>query len=90
MLYTMNQRGNLTKRRVREDFRAWLREAAHRRGLSQSDLGWEFPFQVSPGTIEAWYQGRATPDLANFVGLCLVLGELPPVLQELCDPAPSE
>lgn len=81
-------RRNVTKEQVQTEFRAWIREAAKRRGMSQSDIAWNFPFQVSVDSVQNWYAGK-TPDYRHFIGLCVALGELPPVLQELCVPASS-
>lgn len=62
----------------------WIRDTARRKGLTQADVARRFPFQIHPNAVEKWFQGRDRPSYAMFVGLCLVLGELPPVLRELC------
>ena len=80
---------NMVPARIDKEFTEWLRATADRKGLSRSDVLWAFPFQVHPKTIEAWFGGRARPGYREFVGLCVALGELPPVLQELADRASS-
>jgi len=80
----MDNRRVLVRPQINEEFTLWLRGAAARRGMSQADVAWDFPFQVHPKTVETWFGGRARPSYAEFVGLCVVLGELPPVLLEVC------
>lgn len=69
---------------VEIEFKAWLRDAAMRQGLSQADVAWKFPFQIHPQTVAGWFQGRATPRYAELVGLCTALGEIPPSLRGFC------
>ena len=90
MMWGMDRRGTLTPARLDTEFQGWLRATASRKGLTQADVHWQFPFQVHPKTIESWFSGRTRPTYHQFVGLCVALGELPPVLQELCPHASSE
>jgi hypothetical protein len=78
------------KSEIDEEFRLWLRAAAARRSMTQADVAWAFPFQVHPKTVSTWFSGHARPSYHQFVGLCVVLDELPPVLLGLCHPEPSE
>lgn len=73
---------------IQNEFQMWLRAALAQRGMSDGDLAWRFPFQLHPKTVEAWRKGHGMPSYERLVGLALVLGELPPVLRELCSPAP--
>ena len=75
---------------VDQEFQSWLRETARRRGMSQADVAWAFPFQVHPQTVAAWFRGKSTPSYHQFVGLCSALGELPPSLRALCRHEPRE
>ena len=74
----------LLRGEIEQDLLVWLRDVAKRKGLTQADVARQFPFQIHPNAVEKWFQGRDRPSYATFVGLCLAVGELPPVLQELC------
>ena len=87
---TSLERVPMLRSEVETEFQAWLRSTAKRRGLTQADVAWSFPYQVHPKTVETWFGGRATPRYAEFVGLCHVLQELPPALTELCRDDKSE
>ena len=82
--------GMTTRTEVDQEFKEWVRRAARRRGMTQADVAWAFPFQVHPSTVVKWFQGRTTPNYHQFVGLCVALGQLPPVLTELCRDASAE
>lgn len=74
----------LLKKEIDQELPVWLKSAARRRGFTQADIARRFPFQIHPNAVEKWFQGRDRPSYAGFVGLCLALGELPPVLKGLC------
>ena len=69
---------------IEEEFRVWLKGAMRARKLQAHQVAWAFPFQLHPRSVEDWMYGRRRPRYPEFVGLCLVLGELPPVLRALC------
>ena len=78
------ERRSLSRLQIDQEFKAWLRDTAQRRGLSQADVAWAFPFQVHPKTVESWFRGRTRPNYHQLVGLCVALGVLPPVLTDVC------
>lgn len=74
-----------TRPQIEAEFKTWLRETATRQGLTQVDVRDRFPMQQPhPRTVAGWFGGYATPRYAEFVALCVVLGELPPALKGLC------
>lgn len=74
----------LLRPQLEQEFKDWLRAVARHKGLTQADVAWQFPYQVHPKTVEEWFRGHATPSYHLLVGLCGVLGELPPSLRGLC------
>lgn len=74
----------LLRSQYRKHFTDWLRRAAREQDLTQVEVARRLPFQVHPNTVEKWFQGRDYPRYAEFIGLCVALGELPPVLQGFC------
>lgn len=75
----------MLKKDVETEVRAWMIEVMKRKGLRPYEVAWAFPWSQNPKTVERWVYGRRPqlPSLEAFVGFCLVVREIPPVLRAL-------
>ena len=74
----------MTRVTVAEGFVDWFRQAREARGLTLEEVARQFPFQVSFTTVSKWSAGMHVPTGADLIGLCVLLGDLPPALRALC------
>ena len=74
----------ITRVTVAEEFVNWFREAREIRELTLEEIARQFPFQVSFTTVSKWSAGMHVPTGADLIGLCVLLGDLPPALRALC------
>jgi transcriptional regulator with XRE-family HTH domain len=74
----------LSKDQFAADITAWMRKRRADLGMTVEDVARSMPFKTSFTVVERWFQGRHTPSGEYLVGLCLVLGDLPPALKSLC------
>ena len=74
----------MLKKDVEDEIRAWMIDVMKRKGLRPYEVAWAFPWSLNPKNVERWVYGKRPqlPSLEAFVGFCLVVRELPPVLRE--------
>ena len=81
-----------TKAELEREFKAWLRDTAGRKGLTQDDVARAVQAQtpIHPRSVTSWFLGSALPTYAPLVALCAALGELPPALRVLSPAAQDD